>query len=467
MNLPLLKSWGTICLLSVVCILSHSQEKSTLTVPTPSFSNPGKKPSKTTVPVTGTALKKSQVRAELFGGSDTADGSVQSDNSQQQSNQNNSAQPNLDPEDELSSGISKTDKAKIISSSQSVVNPRAPQRQTGRSAFSNTEKNRAEMLEKIGDQLSLRMRSMREREKALSQREEALLEREKRAQQRETLLRDVEESLLRREEVVRRREKLPPPQAWRGKSPPSIHGQYAAVLDGETMQFYYTKKAMEKTPVASTQKLLTALIIIEEGGLNEYITITKEATTVEPTKIGIKTGERYTRLQLLTSLLVRSGNDIAAALAIDNAGSSEAFALKMNSWGKRIGLINSNFKTPHGLPATGQYSCARDIAIVAFEAYQNPVIREIVRKKTFNFNFNDDRVYRLTNTNRLLHNWPECNGMKTGFTFKAGKCLVASSEVDGKHRISVIIKSTSSYVYNDSKKLLQWANDLEMLGPLE
>lgn len=324
------------------------------------------------------------------------------------------------------------------------------------------------MLEQLADRLARRMEILKQRELELSEHEKVIREQEREVAEREAAIDALEESLLDREELLRKREKLPPPQAWRGDSPPGIHGRYATVVDGETMQVYYAKNALAKTPVASTQKLMTALLVCEAGGLDEFITIPRAATQVEPTVIGIKTDERYTRRQLLTGLLVRSGNDIAAALAIDNAGSVEAFTEKMNLMGKRIGLINSNFRTPHGLPAEGQYSCARDIAIVAFEAYQVPAIREIVNTKTYKFVFNGDRgVYVLGNTNRNLRSWTACNGMKTGYTDAAGRCLVSSASIDGKHRISVIIKSTTSQVFADSKRLLEWSFDLEMLGPLQ
>lgn len=324
-----------------------------------------------------------------------------------------------------------------------------------------------EMLEKISDQLTTRMEMLTRRENELAAREAILKEQEEKMAGREATLSQQEESLLSRDALLRKREKLPPPQRWRGSSPPSIHGRYATVLDGETMQFYHTKNSLTATPVASTQKLMTALIVCQDGNLDEYVTIDREATRVEPTVVGVRTGERYTRRTLLNALLIKSGNDIAAALAIDNAGSVEAFVEKMNLTAKQIGMINSNFLTPHGLPAKGQYSCARDIAILAFEAYQIPDIREITIKKGYNFVFNGNRgTYVLSNTNKNLRSWDACNGMKTGYTNAAGRCLVCSATKDGKHRISVIIKSTTSLVFPDSRKLLEWSFGLEMLGPM-
>jgi D-alanyl-D-alanine carboxypeptidase (penicillin-binding protein 5/6) len=328
------------------------------------------------------------------------------------------------------------------------------------------EEIRVEMLEKLADQLSHRMRSMKAREAALSAAEDALAEREKAARKREEMISSMEELMRLREEVVKRREKLPPPQSWNGPPPPTVYGQYAAVLDGETMQFYHKKQADTRVPVASTQKLVTALVICQDGNLDGLAEIPKEVLNIEPTLVGVKPGEKYTRRQLLTALLVKSGNDIAATLAIDNAGSVEAFAQKMNTYARFIGMTDSHFVNPHGLPAEGQYSTARDIAIAAFEAYQIPDIREMVSKRSYDFVFNDGRIYTIHNTNRVLSEMEGCNGMKTGFTYAAGNCLVCSASVDGKDRISVVLKSARPQMQEDSKALLNWSLGLQFTGPI-
>lgn len=415
----------------------------------------------TTVPATGIALDQPRINSRLFGETDDGEpGTTNSETVPIEPVESIEPIPPVTSSTELEGGTSAEAPAPLEPTErpETIRQPLAP--------FSKSEMTRAEMLEKLGDQLSMRMRALKEREEAILKREEALVEREKKATEREQLMRQLEESILEREEVVRRREKLPPPQAWRGNTPPSIEARYAAVLDGETMQFYHTKNAVDPTPVASTQKLMTALVICSAGGLDETIVIPRAATLVEPTKVGIKTDERYTRRQLLTGLLVRSGNDLAAALAIDNAGSVEAFAAKMNLMGRKIGLVNSNFKNPHGLPSPGQYSCARDIAIVAFEAYQVPEIRNIVSRKSYRFEFNDGNSLLLSNTNQLLQEMDNCNGMKTGFTFAAGRCLVSSARDGDQHRISVVIKTTNSGIWTDSRNLLEWSFGLQMLGPL-
>lgn len=325
----------------------------------------------------------------------------------------------------------------------------------------------AEMLERLADKLSLRMRTIKDREAAATAREAALAEREKIAAEREREIGLTEELMQLREEVIKRRETLPPPQSWNGPEAPTTYGQYAAVVDGQTMQFYHLKNGETHTPVASTQKLMTALVICMRGnGLDGMAEVPAEVLQIEPTLVGVKPGERYTRRQLLTALLVKSGNDIAATLAIDHAGTIEAFASEMNILAKTLGMRDSHFINPHGLPAEGQYSTAHDIAIAAYEAYQIPDIREMISRKTYDFVFNDGRVYTLSNTNRVLSEFPGCNGMKTGFTYAAGNCLVSSACIDGKDRISVVLKSARPAVWEDSKKLLQWSLDLEFKGEL-
>jgi serine-type D-Ala-D-Ala carboxypeptidase (penicillin-binding protein 5/6) len=438
MSAVYLKASLVMAVILLVLNYGQGQQPNSVTVPTPSFSNPGSSATTTQVPATGVTLNPAN-KVKL---------------------------PGLDPLETIAE--KPAEPAPVSPTVPESTNPTEEETGPAEVVSHQTKSQgvRVEMLEKIGDQLSLRMRAVRDREESLLQRERSMIEREERAAEREKMIRQIEETLLEREEMVRRREKLPPPQVWRGSPAPQINAQYAAVLDGKTMQFFHTKNATEQTPVASTQKLMTALVICDSGSLDEMVAIPRAATLVEPTHVGVKAGEKYTRRELLTGLLVKSGNDLAAALAIDNAGSIDEFSVKMNLMGKRIGLINSNFKSPHGLPVPGQYSCARDIGIVAFEAYQNPEIRDIIKKKAYDFRFNDGQTLLLSNTNRLLREWDLCNGMKTGFTYAAGKCLVASASVNGEHRISVIIKDSNEGVWADSKRLLTWALGLELLGPM-
>ena len=239
-------------------------------------------------------------------------------------------------------------------------------------------------------------------------------------------------------------------------APPAVRGASAILIDVRSGRVLYNKNSREPRAVASTQKLLTALIVAEDGDLSKLVTIMPQDTAVSPTKLYLKPGQKYSRQELLTALLVKSANDVACALARDNAGSLEDFAVKMNARAREMGATSSNFINPNGLPVEGQHSTARDMAIIARNAYNNPVIRPIVATKSFEFRFADGRVRELVNTNRVLRTAPFCNGMKTGYTDAAGHCLVASGQSNGRDVISVILGSNKASVWSDSQKLLEW-----------
>src|SRR5882724_10087022 len=150
------------------------------------------------------------------------------------------------------------------------------------------------------------------------------------------------------------------------------------VVDANTGQTLYEKNADQIRAPASTQKLLTALIIAERGFLDRPVTVQQIDTMAEPVKLNIKPGDTYQRIDLLRALLVKSPNDVARCLARDNAGSAEAFAEVMNRRARELGAVNSHFVNPNGLPMPGQYSTARDLSMIARAAYANPTISSIV-----------------------------------------------------------------------------------------
>ena len=233
-----------------------------------------------------------------------------------------------------------------------------------------------------------------------------------------------------------------------------INAKAALLVDANTGKVLYKKNDTVQRPVASTQKLVTALIVAESGNLDKPVTITLSDTQCEPFKLYVKPGQTYTRRQLLHALLIRSSNDVARALARDNAGSQEAFARKMNQRMRELGGMSSNFINPNGLPASGQYSTARDMARVARMAYRHPALRQIMRTPLYNFRFSDGRVVPLRNTNRLLRTYTFCNGMKTGYTNLAGHCLISSGTANGRDVIAVVLGSTKGVVAQESAKLL-------------
>ena len=220
--------------------------------------------------------------------------------------------------------------------------------------------------------------------------------------------------------------------------PPAVRADSCIVLDARTGEVLHEKNADHTRPVASTQKLLTALLVAESGNLDEIVTVQASDTWAEPSKLYLKPGEKYQRYKLLQILLVKSMNDVARCLARDNAGNIDQFAAKMNAKARLLGMANSNFVNPNGLPAAGQYSTARDMAKVAMAAYRSPVLRNIIRLKTLTWNYADGRSRTFENTNRVLQNYALCNGMKTGYTEAAGHCLISSASFGGRDVIVVI-----------------------------
>jgi D-alanyl-D-alanine carboxypeptidase (penicillin-binding protein 5/6) len=237
---------------------------------------------------------------------------------------------------------------------------------------------------------------------------------------------------------------------------PIITAESAVLFDANTGRVIYRKNENVRRAVASTQKLLTALIIAESGDLSTPVVIEQTDMMAAPTKLYVKTGERYTRQQLLTALLVKSPNDVARALARDNAGSIEDFAAKMNARMARMGGESSHFVNPNGLPADDQYSTARDMARVARAAYFNPLLREIMRTKHCMFRYATGKTIPLQNTNRVLRTYSFCNGMKTGYTDAAGHCLVSSGSWGGKDMIAVVLGSNKARVWQESALLLAY-----------
>jgi len=239
--------------------------------------------------------------------------------------------------------------------------------------------------------------------------------------------------------------------------PPPIAAESAIVIDVATGKVLYAKNADKPRPVASTQKIVTALCVLDAGNIDKAVTIKPIDGACEPTNLDLKPGDNYARRDLLKVLMVKSANDVARALARDVGGDLESFATLMNRKSVSLGMRNSNFINPNGLPASNQYSTARDMAIAARAAYRSPLIRSFTATKAFNFRFNDGRTRYIENTNRLLKSVPYCDGLKTGTTNAAGRCLVCSGSLNGRSVIVVVLKSTTPNVWKDSSKLLAWA----------
>lgn len=240
-------------------------------------------------------------------------------------------------------------------------------------------------------------------------------------------------------------------------APPQVVGESAIVVDARSGRVLYAKNADTVRPVASTQKLVTALVVLDHGSLGKPVTIQSSDTACEPTKLYLRPGETYTRGDLTKALIVKSGNDVARALARDIGGSQEGFAELMNRKAASLGMRNSHFINPNGLPADGQYSTARDIAIASRHAYRSATIRSWTSTRSYTFRYANGRTKMLENTNKLLKSVPYCDGMKTGTTNLAGRCLVASGTYNGRSAIAVVLKSNSRHIWDDTEKLLRWA----------
>ncbi|MBX9577641.1 MAG: D-alanyl-D-alanine carboxypeptidase [Chthoniobacterales bacterium] len=240
--------------------------------------------------------------------------------------------------------------------------------------------------------------------------------------------------------------------------PPNVGGASVVVIDANNGNTLYSRNPNEQRPVGSTQKLLTALVIVERGDLNHLVTIQPIDEKTEPTMLGLKPGEQYTRQQLLTALLVKSPNDVARALARDEAGSFEAFAVLMNNKAAELGMRSSHFVNPNGLPAPDQYSTAADMAKLAYAVYHNPLLRSIIATKYYYFRKANGTVEILKNTNSTMQRNSFCNGMKTGYTNKSQHCLLSSGSYQGHDAITVILGCTDRHqLFNDTTKLLCWA----------
>lgn len=195
-----------------------------------------------------------------------------------------------------------------------------------------------------------------------------------------------------------------------------------------------------KLPMASTTKILTAIIIIEDCALDQIIKVPAEAAGVEGSSIYLKKDEEIDVRDLLYGLMLRSGNDAAAALAIHRSGSIEKFAEEMNARAKSMGAENSNFKNPSGLPDNEHYTTARDLCKIACYAMNNPIFKDVV--STINYN---GKFRSFTNKNKMLRNYEGANGVKTGYTVKAGRCLVSSAERDGMDVVCVVLNCPDMY----------------------
>jgi len=238
----------------------------------------------------------------------------------------------------------------------------------------------------------------------------------------------------------------------------------AVLMDFTTGQVLYEKNADQKSPPASTTKILTALVALEQGDLKQQITTSANASRVEGSSIYLSEGETHTLEELLYGMLLSSGNDAALAVAEGLAGSEAKFTEWMNQKAAALGAKSSSFTNCNGLPKADHYTTAYDLALITRYALNNPVFETIVKTKSHNISWpgrDYDKV--LYNHNKLLWRYQFVDGVKTGYTREAGGCLVSSATRYGHRLIAVVLNSTT--IYEDSEKLFEYGfNNYELIN---
>ena len=228
----------------------------------------------------------------------------------------------------------------------------------------------------------------------------------------------------------------------------AISAKCAILIDAQTGRVLYEKKAEEKSLIASTTKIMTALVICEQTNVLDRVKIPKEAMGIEGSSMYLKEGEVLTVQELLYGLMLQSGNDAAVALAIYCGGTVEGFTELMNDKAHRLGMTQSHFTNPNGLDSPGNYSTARDMAILTAYAMQNPIFAQTVSTKTITIG---ERCLR--NHNKLLWQLEGANGVKTGYTKAAGRILISSVTRMGRQLIAVTFNAPDDW--QDHKTLIE------------
>lgn len=232
-----------------------------------------------------------------------------------------------------------------------------------------------------------------------------------------------------------------------------ISARSAVLIEAVTGRVIFGQMENERLPMASTTKIMTALLTLEQPGLDEPFTVDPDAIRVEGSSMGLTEGSEVTLRTLAAGMLLASGNDAANAAAVKIAGTVPDFVILMNQKAAELGLSDTNFETPSGLDGQNHYTTAYDLAMLARAAMQNADFRAICSQKSMKLHYGNPPQDRwLTNHNRLLAEYEGCLGVKTGFTKKAGRCLVSAAMREGKKLICVTLNAPDDW--NDHKKLL-------------
>ena len=262
---------------------------------------------------------------------------------------------------------------------------------------------------------------------------------------------------------------LPGPAApgpgWRlaaaGPVPDPEVGCAACLVVDDRGRVLWARAAGERRSIASTTKMVTALVVRKETALDEEVTVSAAAEAVPEGKLSLRAGEIFNVQELLYGLLLNSSNDAAVALAEHSSGSVAGFVALMNEEAARLGAKDTHFATPHGLDAADHYSTASDLALIGAEVLEDPILAEIVGTADATIE-GSERTVLLENTNLILETYPGAIGIKTGFTASAGNVLVAAAELEGRRAIAVALGSPDPF--EDSRRLLDYGFDVLRRG---
>src|SRR5690606_24388694 len=235
----------------------------------------------------------------------------------------------------------------------------------------------------------------------------------------------------------------------------STNAYATALIDVQSGRLLYNMNGDVKTRIASLTKIMTAIVAIEQGNLSDKVTVSRRAAGKEGSSIYLKVGEEITLSNLLYGLMLRSGNDAATAIAEHVGGSEAGFVFLMNQKAEELGLRNTQFRNPHGLDEDGHYSSANDLAVLTAYALKNKIFAEIVKTEFKQApNPNEKWNYSWRNKNKMLRMYEGADGVKTGFTKKAFRCLVSSATRNGQQLVAVTLNDGDDW--REHRNLLDW-----------
>ena len=235
---------------------------------------------------------------------------------------------------------------------------------------------------------------------------------------------------------------------------PQVTAHSAIVMEAKTGTILYARDIDTKRYPASTTKMMTLITALAHGNLDDMVRISHRAAEAEGSTLWLEEGDRVRMEELLTGMMMVSGNDGAMAVAEHIGGNVPRFAALMNDMAREVGAYHTHFVNPSGLPDEHHYTTARDLALIAAHGYANPDFVRIVSTKEKHFNWVKDPTHFLRNENQLLWLFTGANGVKTGYTDAAGRCLVSGAIADGVQIIAVVLDST--YMWDDSIALLKY-----------